>query len=526
MKEYKTVSGPQSVNVAGKEGISEAAQKYADFINNYAAEGWEYKSCSPLIVSKKGGCLRKDTTEEYKMMIFERDCSGENQTIVNVPTETSFVDRSDKNVIEQEPKSSKKKPIWLLIVLLVLLLGALICGFLFIFPKLPFNNRRKNNGQKPAQERSSSYFSYSKSDGGELQTVDVEYDALRNWYSEKIDVNNGESIFWLIIQPIKEEPDGEGVLVGEFYLEPLQNEEKPLNPGTYGLYVTVTKVAEKKEQIPDALRSITSEYGKIKLYDNFEELLQLYPKEIDLSGTYIGCTHNGDTQKFKEAYIIYPDKTYRLNTYEYNVNSLWQLCGGGPQYGTYSVDGDKIHFHNDDMQNGKYDITLYFRLDGDTLYLGETENDMIPYYKNDGDFQSLSGYTLYKITREENEITVSNKEFYSDGTFNEHSVDYSNTKYHPFPDAYADSYGWYVQPKGYPSSGGNYYSSEEDNSVIVLHYDYDAEWGEHVEEYDVLLLLYMDENTHTLITSDDIYYITRTAVKWESICPFFGVSLD
>lgn len=73
MKEYQAIPGPQTINIQKRGSVYDAARDYADYINRQAAQGWEYHSSTTLTVTQKGGCLRKDQTAEYKMVLFERD---------------------------------------------------------------------------------------------------------------------------------------------------------------------------------------------------------------------------------------------------------------------------------------------------------------------------------------------------------------------------------------------------------------------------------------------------------------------
>ena len=72
MKQYKTVAGPQHINV--DRGNTQAAfDVFASIINNEAAYGWEYHSMETITVTEKPGCLQNPVTLNYYMLIFVRD---------------------------------------------------------------------------------------------------------------------------------------------------------------------------------------------------------------------------------------------------------------------------------------------------------------------------------------------------------------------------------------------------------------------------------------------------------------------
>ena len=72
MKQYRTVAGPQHINV--DKGNSQAAfDVFANIINNEAAYGWEYHSMETISVTEKPGCLQNPVTVNYYMLIFVRD---------------------------------------------------------------------------------------------------------------------------------------------------------------------------------------------------------------------------------------------------------------------------------------------------------------------------------------------------------------------------------------------------------------------------------------------------------------------
>lgn len=248
--------------------------------------------------------------------------------------------------------------------------------------------------------------------------------------------------------------------------------------------------------------------------------------EVVFSGEYKACTSANENQIFTFLYIMNNDGTFTSKSGEYRTDSDWEMCGGELSWGTYSADKNRIYFHIDDIQHGEYDTTYYYRTDGDIIYLGKTKDDMVPYCRQSGNNISVSGYHFYRVSREGNEITVYDCEFKNDGTYNISSVDYSNIKYDPFPDVETDKYGWYVQPKGYDSPSGNYYSTTDSGDIVVLHSHYYAEWGEEIDSYNAIAVACINESTHTAITSNGKFYISRESVEWESICNFFGVSLD
>ncbi len=74
MKQYKAVSGPQSVSVS--KGQTQAAfNLFADIINREAQGGWTYHSMETITVVEKPGCPigQQPVPLNYYMLIFERD---------------------------------------------------------------------------------------------------------------------------------------------------------------------------------------------------------------------------------------------------------------------------------------------------------------------------------------------------------------------------------------------------------------------------------------------------------------------
>ena len=126
MKEYKAVSGPQAIDINANEDISGAARQYAQFINGQAALGWKYNSSTTVIISKKGGCLRKNTVGECKMMIFERESSSG----VEAPSVTEPIAQAVQNSTYENdhyaddtvPRSSGKKRVIIIVAVAVILL--------------------------------------------------------------------------------------------------------------------------------------------------------------------------------------------------------------------------------------------------------------------------------------------------------------------------------------------------------------------------------------------------------------------
>lgn len=72
MKQYKTVAGPQNINVA--KGNSQAAfSLFADIINRETAGGWEYHSMETITVTEKPGCFQQPVPVNYYMLIFVKE---------------------------------------------------------------------------------------------------------------------------------------------------------------------------------------------------------------------------------------------------------------------------------------------------------------------------------------------------------------------------------------------------------------------------------------------------------------------
>lgn len=72
MKEYKTVAGPQAIQVQ-KGNIQSAFDMFADIINKNAKAGWEYHSMEAITVSEKPGCFQQPVIHNYYMLIFVRE---------------------------------------------------------------------------------------------------------------------------------------------------------------------------------------------------------------------------------------------------------------------------------------------------------------------------------------------------------------------------------------------------------------------------------------------------------------------
>ncbi|MBO4938509.1 MAG: DUF4177 domain-containing protein [Oscillospiraceae bacterium] len=72
MKEYKTVAGPQVIEV--KKGDTQSAfNLFADIMNEQAKHGWHYHSMETITVTEKPGCFSQPSPMYYYMLIFERD---------------------------------------------------------------------------------------------------------------------------------------------------------------------------------------------------------------------------------------------------------------------------------------------------------------------------------------------------------------------------------------------------------------------------------------------------------------------
>jgi len=71
MKEYITVAGPKNIETV-KGNVEPAMKLFADIINQYAKDGWEYHSMESIAVTNKPGCFQQTLTYYY-MLIFYRD---------------------------------------------------------------------------------------------------------------------------------------------------------------------------------------------------------------------------------------------------------------------------------------------------------------------------------------------------------------------------------------------------------------------------------------------------------------------
>ncbi len=72
MKQYKTVAGPQNINVK-KGHTQDAFDSFAAIINSEAKGGWEYHSMESIAVTEKPGCIGQPITLYYYMLIFVKD---------------------------------------------------------------------------------------------------------------------------------------------------------------------------------------------------------------------------------------------------------------------------------------------------------------------------------------------------------------------------------------------------------------------------------------------------------------------
>lgn len=72
MKQYKTVAGPQHINVA-KGNTQGAFNLFADIINKESADGWEYHSMETISVTEKPGCFQQPIASYYYMLIFVKE---------------------------------------------------------------------------------------------------------------------------------------------------------------------------------------------------------------------------------------------------------------------------------------------------------------------------------------------------------------------------------------------------------------------------------------------------------------------
>lgn len=72
MKEYITVTGPKNIET-DKGNVDPAMKLFANTMNRFAQQGWEYHSMESIAVTSKPGCFRPAVTAYYYMLIFSRD---------------------------------------------------------------------------------------------------------------------------------------------------------------------------------------------------------------------------------------------------------------------------------------------------------------------------------------------------------------------------------------------------------------------------------------------------------------------
>ncbi len=72
MKQYKTVAGPQNVNVT-KGNTQSAFNLFSEIINKEAADGWDYHSMETISVTEKPGCFQQPISSYYYMLIFVKE---------------------------------------------------------------------------------------------------------------------------------------------------------------------------------------------------------------------------------------------------------------------------------------------------------------------------------------------------------------------------------------------------------------------------------------------------------------------
>ena len=72
MKEYITVAGPKNIETV-KGSVEPAMKLFANVMNQYAKQGWEYHSMESIAVTNKPGCFQQAVTTYYYMLIFCRE---------------------------------------------------------------------------------------------------------------------------------------------------------------------------------------------------------------------------------------------------------------------------------------------------------------------------------------------------------------------------------------------------------------------------------------------------------------------
>lgn len=72
MKEYITVAGPKNIETE-KGNVEPAMKLFANIMNKYAQQGWNYHSMESIAVTSKPGCFQQAITSYYYMLIFSRD---------------------------------------------------------------------------------------------------------------------------------------------------------------------------------------------------------------------------------------------------------------------------------------------------------------------------------------------------------------------------------------------------------------------------------------------------------------------
>lgn len=295
MKEYKVVNGPKAIRINANENLSEAAQKYSEFINSHAAQGWQYKSSSTLTVNKKGGCLRKDSADEYKMMIFEREQGeGETSASVSEPIQNDLFESDSPCFAEQGKERKSFNKLFLIIGIVV---AVVICGFFAvrILFHMPIFNRPKVAVENNSVLLECDYLQFYVPDY--WQDNNVRYSYIDDGYSMDISAYVYDpqdtskkceielKLFQIGFLPLEQEYVGDGSIIGtiEFDSSDISNDGKSaINPGKYQLYVVNYLDSEKfdyavsvfadiierfRNDIPEVIKTVSTKYGKVHFQD-------------------------------------------------------------------------------------------------------------------------------------------------------------------------------------------------------------------------------------------------------------------
>lgn len=295
MKQYKAISGPQTIDMNSHENISEAAEKYEKFVNEQAAAGWEYHSASTIIVNKKGGCLRKDSAAKYKMMIFAREGTEGGSLLAGneIHSQVSFETANTENTTDTATHASNKK--WIFIVLaclLVVLIGVVVC--IFLGWRVPFFGEDSKTNENFLE---TAYFCYNipKSYIKTIPTLNVKtgrhtekgpsygfYYEVLTWEKDEA-LSSFSFLFKLTFVPIEYSYDGDAEKIGTYFFDKeyiIDSNITGLEQGKYDIYIEYSNELEMNYSpsvvnalppISDIVHGICPKYGLISFNSDREQ---------------------------------------------------------------------------------------------------------------------------------------------------------------------------------------------------------------------------------------------------------------